>query len=106
MEDEGSEPEFKSSVELVAQHLAEAGRTLDAIHYWQQAGERALRAWATEEAATHFQRGLALVMSLMSPCCSSLATSATPPLTATDGHFAKGSRRPRRCAVTSYSRRI
>jgi class 3 adenylate cyclase/tetratricopeptide (TPR) repeat protein len=47
--------------ELIAQHLAEAGRTLDAIRYWQQAGERALRAWATEEAATHFEEGLGLV---------------------------------------------
>ncbi|HEX2045093.1 MAG TPA: AAA family ATPase, partial [Gaiellaceae bacterium] len=50
--------------ELVAQHLAEAGRTLEAIGYWRQAGERALRAWATEEAATHFERGLELVRSL------------------------------------------
>lgn len=62
------EEAFPESVEnepeLVAQHLAEAGRTLDAIHYWQQAGERALRAWATEEAATHFERGLGLVTSL------------------------------------------
>ena len=47
--------------ELIAQHLAEAGRMLEAIRYWQQAGERALRAWATEEAATHFERGLELV---------------------------------------------
>jgi class 3 adenylate cyclase/tetratricopeptide (TPR) repeat protein len=50
--------------ELIAQHLAEAGRTFDAIRYWQQAGERALRAWATEEAATHFERGLELLPSL------------------------------------------
>lgn len=50
--------------ELLAQHLAEAGWTLDAIGYWRQAGERALRAWATEEAATHFERGLELVASL------------------------------------------
>lgn len=50
--------------ELIAQHLAEAGRTLDAIRHWQQAGERALRAWATEEAASHFERGLELVGSL------------------------------------------
>ena len=50
--------------ELIAQHLAEAGRTLDAIRYWQRAGERALRAWATEEAATHFEEGLGLVASL------------------------------------------
>jgi class 3 adenylate cyclase/predicted ATPase len=47
--------------ELLAQHLSEAGRTLDAIRFWQRAGERALRAWATEEAATHFEEGLGLV---------------------------------------------
>jgi class 3 adenylate cyclase/predicted ATPase len=46
--------------ELIAQHLAEAGRTLEAIDYWRRAGERALRSWATEEAATHFERGLTL----------------------------------------------
>jgi predicted ATPase len=50
--------------ELLAQHLTGAGRTVEAIHYWQRAGERALRAWATEEAATHFERGLGLVTSL------------------------------------------
>jgi class 3 adenylate cyclase/tetratricopeptide (TPR) repeat protein len=50
--------------EVIAQHLTEAGRTLDAISYWQRSGERALRAWATEEAATHFGRGLELVAAL------------------------------------------
>ena len=50
--------------ELIAQHLAEAGQTLEAIHYWRKSGERALRAWATEEAATHFERALGLVTSL------------------------------------------
>ena len=50
--------------ELIAQHLAEAGRTLDAIGYWQLAGERALRAWATQEAAAHFEQGLGLVAGL------------------------------------------
>jgi class 3 adenylate cyclase/tetratricopeptide (TPR) repeat protein len=50
--------------EVIAQHLTEAGRTVDAIGYWQRAGERALRAWATGEAATHFERGLELVSAL------------------------------------------
>ena len=50
--------------ELIAQHLAEAGRTLEAIGHWQRAGERALRVWATEEAASHFAEGLALLPSL------------------------------------------
>jgi class 3 adenylate cyclase/tetratricopeptide (TPR) repeat protein len=62
------EQEFPASVEndpeLIAQHLTEAGRTLQAIQYWRRAGERALRSWATEEAATHFGRGLDLVASL------------------------------------------
>ena len=50
--------------ELVAQHLTEAARAEEAIGFWERAGERALRAWATEEAATHFDRGLSLVASL------------------------------------------
>ena len=58
-------PEWvKNEPELIAQHLSEAGRTLDAIRYWQQAGERALHSWATGEAATHFERGLELLTSL------------------------------------------
>ncbi|HSC91414.1 MAG TPA: adenylate/guanylate cyclase domain-containing protein [Gaiellaceae bacterium] len=54
----------ESEPELIAQHLGEAGRTADAIRHWQRAGERALRAWATTEADTHFERGLELVASL------------------------------------------
>lgn len=62
---EESFPEtVENEPELIAQHLTEAGRTLEAIRYWQQSGERALRAWATGEAATHFERGLGLVTSL------------------------------------------
>ena len=58
-------PEWvKNEPELIAQHLSEAGRTLDAIGYWQQAGERALHRWATGEAATHFEQGLELLTSL------------------------------------------
>lgn len=49
--------------ELVARHLAEAGRALEAVGYWQRSGERALQAWATNEAAAHFERGLELVAS-------------------------------------------
>jgi tetratricopeptide (TPR) repeat protein len=62
------EQEFPQSVEndpeLIAQHLTEACRMLEAIQYWRRAGERALRSWATQEAATHFERGLDLVASL------------------------------------------
>jgi class 3 adenylate cyclase/tetratricopeptide (TPR) repeat protein len=61
---EGFPERVEHEPELVAQHLAEAGRSEEAIGFWQRAGERALRAWATEEAATHFERGLTLVASL------------------------------------------
>ncbi|HLM33904.1 MAG TPA: adenylate/guanylate cyclase domain-containing protein [Gaiellaceae bacterium] len=54
----------KNEPEVIAQHLSEAGRTLEAIRYWHQAGERALRSWATGEAVTHFERGLGLMASL------------------------------------------
>jgi class 3 adenylate cyclase/tetratricopeptide (TPR) repeat protein len=62
---EDSFPELvEGKPELIAQHLTEAGQTLDAIRYWHRSGERALRAWATDEAATHFARGLELVTAL------------------------------------------
>ena len=50
--------------ELIAQHLAEAGRTLRG-HRPLAAGRRArIACWATEEAASHFAEGLALLPSL------------------------------------------
>ena len=56
--------QVEHELELIARHLTEAGRTLEAISYWQRAGERALRAWATAEAASHFAEGLSLLPSL------------------------------------------
>lgn len=62
---EDSFPEVvEGKPELIAQHLTEAGRALEAIRYWQRSGERALRAWSTDEAATHFGRGLELIATL------------------------------------------
>ena len=59
---EESFPELvEAQPELIAQHLTEAGRTLEAVGYWQRSGERALQKWATHEAATHFGRGLELL---------------------------------------------
>ena len=46
--------------ELVAHHYTSAGQGAEAIPYWQRAGERALAAYAHEEAMSHFQRGLEL----------------------------------------------
>lgn len=45
--------------EMVAHHYTEAGLSEQAVPYWQFAGERALKAYAHEEAIGHFQRGLA-----------------------------------------------
>jgi tetratricopeptide (TPR) repeat protein len=45
--------------ELLAHHYSEAGIAAGAVPYLQRAGERALAAYAWEEALAHFQRGLA-----------------------------------------------
>ena len=44
--------------ELVAHHYTEAGRSTQAIPYWQRAGERALQRSANLEAVSHVTRGL------------------------------------------------
>jgi predicted ATPase len=50
--------------ELVAHHFAEAGRTEEAIDYFQKAGQIALGRSANVEAAAHFERGLELLLQL------------------------------------------
>jgi class 3 adenylate cyclase/predicted ATPase len=50
--------------ELVAHHFAEAGRTEEAIDYFQKAGQIALGRSANVEAAAHFERGLELLVQL------------------------------------------
>ncbi|PKB68499.1 MAG: hypothetical protein BZY81_01875 [SAR202 cluster bacterium Io17-Chloro-G4] len=49
----------ESEPEMVAHHYTEAGLMEQAVYYWQLAGERALDAYAHEEAHAHFLRGIA-----------------------------------------------
>lgn len=50
--------------ELVARHYTEAGLALQAVPYWQQAGERATRRSAYVEAISHLSKGLELLKTL------------------------------------------
>jgi predicted ATPase len=50
--------------ERVAQHYTEAGRTEQAIPYWQRAGPQALQRSANPEAVRHLSTGLALLATL------------------------------------------
>jgi class 3 adenylate cyclase/predicted ATPase len=54
----------KAQPELIAHHATEGGMTEQAVGYWQQAGQHALRRSANVEAAAHFRRGLALLKTL------------------------------------------
>jgi class 3 adenylate cyclase/predicted ATPase len=62
------EGQFSDTVEmqpeLVAHHYTEAGLVVQAIPYWQQAGERAVQRSANPEAITHLTKGLALLKAL------------------------------------------
>jgi class 3 adenylate cyclase/DNA-binding CsgD family transcriptional regulator/predicted ATPase len=50
-----------SEPELLARHFTEAGRTCEAVAYWQKAGERAAQRSANLEAVSHLRQGLELV---------------------------------------------
>jgi predicted ATPase/class 3 adenylate cyclase len=50
--------------ELLARHFTEAGRTSDAVTYWQRAGEKAARRSANEEAIGHLTAALAQLTQL------------------------------------------
>jgi TOMM system kinase/cyclase fusion protein len=50
--------------ELLAQHYTEAGLIVQAIPYWQQAGQQAVERSAYVEAISHFTQGLALLTTL------------------------------------------
>ena len=50
--------------ELLAHHYTEADRAIQALPYWQAAGQRALERSADVEAAGHVRRGLALLDTL------------------------------------------
>ena len=53
-----------SEPEIMAHHLARAGRIEEAISYLRKAGERAIRRSANVEAIRHLQRGLELLQQL------------------------------------------
>ena len=50
--------------EIIAHHYTEAGLRLEAISYWQQAGQRAVECFANQEAIAHLTRGLELLEDL------------------------------------------
>src|SRR5262249_52349751 len=50
--------------ELLAHHYTEAGLSEQAIPYWQQAAQQAVRRSANIEAVAHFTRGLELLKAL------------------------------------------
>ena len=47
--------------EIIAHHLQNAGRPIEAIKYWQEAGEQAVRGAANREAVEHLRRALFLL---------------------------------------------
>ena len=49
---------------LLAQHSMEAGLAEKAVHYWYQAGQRAIQRSAHVEAIAHFHKGLGLLQTL------------------------------------------
>jgi class 3 adenylate cyclase/predicted ATPase len=58
-------PETKETQpELLAHHYTEAGLIAQAIPYWQQAGQRAVRRSAYAEAISHLTKGLELLKAL------------------------------------------
>jgi predicted ATPase len=50
--------------EIVAHHLQNAGRSAEAVEYWQRAGVQAVRSAANREAVAHFRRALKLLEAL------------------------------------------
>ena len=47
--------------EVIAHHYSEAGLSMEAISYWQRAGQRAAERFANKEAIAHVTRGLELL---------------------------------------------
>jgi adenylate cyclase len=62
------EPEITAIAPTLARHFQEAGNTEKAIHYLHQAGERAVRMSAYQEALVHLTKGLALLSAWPEPC--------------------------------------
>jgi class 3 adenylate cyclase/predicted ATPase len=53
-----------TQLELLAHHYTEAGRTEKAVHYWYQAGQRAIQRSAHVEAISHLTTGRELLKTL------------------------------------------
>jgi predicted ATPase len=47
--------------EVIAHHYSEAGLTMEAVSYWQQAGQHAAERFANKEAIAHFTKALELL---------------------------------------------
>lgn len=47
--------------EIIAHHYSEAGLRMEAISYWQQAGQHAVERFANKEAIAHLSKGLELL---------------------------------------------
>ena len=62
---EAKYPEIGASEpEILAHHFTEAGLIVQALHYWRNAGERALERSAGAETIAHLRRGIAVLATL------------------------------------------
>ncbi|HJY80091.1 MAG TPA: adenylate cyclase, partial [Candidatus Binatia bacterium] len=80
--------------ELLAHHYTEAGLIVQAIPYWQKAGERAMQRSANVEAVSHLTKGLELLNTLPDTPERiqqelTLQITLGAPLTATKGYAAR-----------------
>jgi len=50
--------------EIIAHHLERGGKSLEAVSYWREAGERAVHRAANREAIEHFRHALSLIEAL------------------------------------------
>jgi class 3 adenylate cyclase/predicted ATPase len=91
------EAQFPDTVEahpeLLAHHYTEAGRTEQAIVYWQRAGQQALQRSANLEAVQHLIKGIELLATLPETAARAqqeldLRIALGPALMATRGHAA------------------
>jgi class 3 adenylate cyclase/predicted ATPase len=51
----------QTTPEIIAHHMQHAGRSVEAIDHWREAGEMAVRCAGNREAIRHFRRGLSLL---------------------------------------------
>ena len=56
-----SDEKSGAAPEIIARHLQNAGRSTEAIGYWREAGEQAVRRAANREGIEHFRRALNLL---------------------------------------------